>query len=62
MGAALNFKLLSMRLALACWVFAAGWPAHAVIIRHDRPDAAYQAKARELPSYCRIQAPDGGGR
>jgi hypothetical protein len=35
--------------------------AQAIIMRHDVGDEAYRAKAADLPSYCRIQAPDGGG-
>lgn len=46
---------------LASALLTAPWPAMAVIIRHDRPPEAYAAKAGELPSYCRIEAPDGGG-
>lgn len=46
---------------LACALLGSGQPAKAVIIRHDKPPEAYAAKSRELPSYCRMQAPDGGG-
>jgi hypothetical protein len=46
---------------LVCALVAVSAPSQAVIIRHDRPPAAYADKARELPSYCRMQAPDGGG-
>lgn len=56
----MNFKLFTKATA-ACALLAVAGPAHAVIIRHDRPPGAYSDKARELPSYCRIQAPDGGG-
>jgi secreted trypsin-like serine protease len=39
------------------------WPsnADAIITRHDVSDEKYIAKAAELPSYCRMGAPDGGG-
>lgn len=36
-------------------------PAAAVVVRHDTPDVEYVRKARELPSYCRMMVPDGGG-
>ena len=35
--------------------------AGAIVTRHDTPAKAYAAKATELPSYCRMMAPDGGG-
>jgi hypothetical protein len=56
-----NVSLLATRTILACALLAPCQAAQAVIIRHDRPQAAYSDKARELPSYCRVQAPDGGG-
>ena len=61
MGAALTPSLHATRTILACALLAPGFPAQALVIRHDRPATAYADKARELPSYCRIQAPDGGG-
>jgi hypothetical protein len=33
----------------------------AIVTRHDVPDDAYVRKAADLPSYCRMMAPDGGG-
>ena len=35
--------------------------AAAIVTRHDVPDAAYERKAADLPSYCMMMAPDGGG-
>jgi hypothetical protein len=35
--------------------------AAAIVTRHDVPDEAYVQKAADLPSYCRMRAPDGGG-
>jgi hypothetical protein len=35
--------------------------AAAIVTRHDVPDEAYVRKAADLPSYCRMSAPDGGG-
>jgi hypothetical protein len=35
--------------------------APAIVTRHDVPDEAYVRKAADLPSYCRMMAPDGGG-
>jgi hypothetical protein len=35
--------------------------AGAIVTRHDVPDEAYERKAVDLPSYCRMMAPDGGG-
>jgi len=33
----------------------------AIVTRHDVPASAYIAKPADLPSYCRMLAPDGGG-
>jgi hypothetical protein len=35
--------------------------AGAIVTRHDVPGEFYVAKAADLPSYCRMMAPDGGG-
>jgi hypothetical protein len=35
--------------------------AGAIVTRHDVPAEAYVRKAADLPSYCRMMAPDGGG-
>jgi hypothetical protein len=35
--------------------------AAAIVTRHDVPDEVYQRKAADLPSYCKMMAPDGGG-
>ena len=36
-------------------------PVAGIVNRHDVPDEAYVRKAADLPSYCRMMAPDGGG-
>jgi hypothetical protein len=49
------------RLAILLLCLLPATPAPAVITRHDRADALFVAKAADLPSYCRMLAPDGGG-
>lgn len=53
------FGALGRLAALAAILLPAG--AAAIVTRHDVPDDAFLRKAADLPSYCRIGAPDGGG-
>jgi hypothetical protein len=42
-------------------LFVSAARATAIVTRHDLPEARYVAHAANLPSYCRMNAPDGGG-
>jgi hypothetical protein len=65
LGLCLRSVAGSRPVAVCFWVIAGAvllpTTAMAIVTRHDVSDEAYVRKAADLPSYCRMMAPDGGG-